>query len=349
MNRKNYSVAVVATMSAGKSTLLNSMIGAEILPSQNEACTAKVYSITDDDNATGFTARTISSNVSGEWQPATRAVLSTFNKSNADKIEICGDLRQIKNMRSGRAVLLYDTPGPNNSQDATHSQITEKIIKESDFCSIICVLNATQLNTDDEFNLLHFISQETKKKNTNSNVLFVLNKVDEFKLSAGESIRAALERCKKHLRDKVGFSNINLVPVSSYLALLIRMMLDTMQPMTREEAEGFFHGKKNKNNKYFRAVLPNDEDFAKEDFLRSKMKFFLRRKRSYASALKFSPEMKRGFLTLKEKQEKKKASNTYILVGERFYSLEDVNAVLLLTGVPLVELYLEKKMKKVSK
>lgn len=349
MNKKNYSVAVVATMSAGKSTLLNSMIGAEILPSQNEACTAKVYSITDDDDATGFTARTITNEVCGEWQPATRAVLSTFNKSNADKIEICGDLRQIKNMRSGRAVLLYDTPGPNNSQDATHSQITEKIIKESDFCSIICVLNATQLNTDDEFNLLHFISQETKKKNTNSNVLFVLNKVDQFKLSAGESIRAALERCKKHLRDKIGFSNITLLPVSSYLALLIRMMIDTMQPMTAEEASGFFHGKKNKNNKFFKAALPNDEDDEKENFLRIKIKSFLRRKRSYASALKFSPEMKRGFLALKEKQEKKKISNSYVLIDDRFYSLEDINTVLLLTGVPLVELYLEKKMKKVSK
>lgn len=349
MDKKNYSVAVVATMSAGKSTLLNSMIGAEILPSQNEACTAKVYSVIDDDNATEFMARCITNDVIGEWQPATRHLLSAFNKSDADKIEICGDLRQIKNMRSGRAVLLYDTPGPNNSQDATHSQITEKIIKESDFCSILCVLNATQLNTDDEFNLLHFISQEIKKKNTNSNVLFVLNKVDQFKLSAGESIRAALERCKKHLRDKVGFSNISLVPVSSYLALLIRMMIDTMQPMTKEEADGLFHGKKNKNNKFFRAVLPNDEDYEKEDFLCSKIKFFLRRKRSYASALKFSPEMKRGFLALKEKMEKKKASNTYILIGERFYSLEDVNMVLLLTGVPLVELYLEKKMKKISK
>ena len=65
--------------------------------------------------------------------------------------------------------------------------------------------------------------------------------------------------------------------------------------------------------------------------------------------MKFSPEMKRGFLALKEKQEKKKISNSYVLIGDRFYSLEDINTVLLLTGVPLVELYLEKKMKKVSK
>ena len=59
--------------------------------------------------------------------------------------------------------------------------------------------------------------------------------------------------------------------------------------------------------------------------------------------------MKRGFLALKEKLEKKKVSNSYILIDDRFYSLEDINTVLLLTGVPLVELYLEKKMKKVSK
>ena len=38
------SYLVVGTMSAGKSTFLNSLIGLEIFPSKNEACTAKVIS-----------------------------------------------------------------------------------------------------------------------------------------------------------------------------------------------------------------------------------------------------------------------------------------------------------------
>ena len=48
---KMYPMLVMATMSSGKSTLINALLGEELLPSKNEACTAKIYSIIDDDNA----------------------------------------------------------------------------------------------------------------------------------------------------------------------------------------------------------------------------------------------------------------------------------------------------------
>lgn len=44
-------MVVMATMSSGKSTLINALLGQQILPSRNEACTAKMYSILDDDQA----------------------------------------------------------------------------------------------------------------------------------------------------------------------------------------------------------------------------------------------------------------------------------------------------------
>ena len=37
---KVFPMAVIATMSSGKSTLINALIGKEILPSANAACTA---------------------------------------------------------------------------------------------------------------------------------------------------------------------------------------------------------------------------------------------------------------------------------------------------------------------
>ncbi|MDO5312490.1 MAG: dynamin family protein [bacterium] len=44
---KTYSVAVVATMSAGKSTLLNAMVGHRLLPARTEAdlfrCGSRCY------------------------------------------------------------------------------------------------------------------------------------------------------------------------------------------------------------------------------------------------------------------------------------------------------------------
>ena len=45
-----YNVAVCATMSAGKSTFINAMLGSDYIPSKNEACTAKITTIRDNDN-----------------------------------------------------------------------------------------------------------------------------------------------------------------------------------------------------------------------------------------------------------------------------------------------------------
>jgi len=43
----HFEVLVMATMSAGKSTLLNAMLGIDLLPSCNEACTSIVYRLED--------------------------------------------------------------------------------------------------------------------------------------------------------------------------------------------------------------------------------------------------------------------------------------------------------------
>ncbi|MTP16204.1 hypothetical protein GMB60_10900, partial [Turicibacter sanguinis] len=45
-----FEVCVVATMSAGKSTLINAMLGANLMPSSCEACTAIITRIKDNDN-----------------------------------------------------------------------------------------------------------------------------------------------------------------------------------------------------------------------------------------------------------------------------------------------------------
>ena len=53
-----FTVAVIATMSSGKSTILNALLGYELLPSKNEACTAKTFKIKDVDGLAQFIGRT---------------------------------------------------------------------------------------------------------------------------------------------------------------------------------------------------------------------------------------------------------------------------------------------------
>ena len=46
---KEKKIGVFATMSAGKSTLINALVGYNLCPSQNQACTAKVLKFTNND------------------------------------------------------------------------------------------------------------------------------------------------------------------------------------------------------------------------------------------------------------------------------------------------------------
>ena len=337
----NYSIAVVATMSAGKSTLLNALLGSKILPSKNEACTAKVYSIEDNDNVKSFMARTIKDGKTGNWEKATLELLKEYNESSADRIEICGDIKQIRNMRSGHAVLLYDTPGPNNSRNKNHSEITKEIIQKSSFCSLLCVLNATQLGTDDEFELLTFIKNEIEKKDTISDVLFVLNKVDIFSVSEGDSIRESLEICKKHLRENIGFSKVTLLPISSQLALLSRLLLNSLTQIRPNEVLNNCGTKASNKIRYFKSTLDEEEQFE----LLYLLKKLHRYKKIYKKSLQFSLPMKRIFKKLNEIQKTNKTEIKKIWLVDRFYSLEEFNEAILLSGVPIIEQYLENKLR----
>ena len=42
-------VIVLATMSSGKSTIINTLLGEDILPNENQACTAKIFKVLDND------------------------------------------------------------------------------------------------------------------------------------------------------------------------------------------------------------------------------------------------------------------------------------------------------------
>ena len=128
---KVFPMAVIATMSSGKSTLINALIGKEILPSANAACTALNYSILDDDRDTkevicvtkkDGNVTVIDENLSEELEKINQDPLVTdvFIRSHVKGV-----------LNTDKALLIIDTPGPNNSADKTHEkrlyQILDKI------------------------------------------------------------------------------------------------------------------------------------------------------------------------------------------------------------------------------
>ncbi|WP_026836126.1 dynamin family protein [Eubacterium xylanophilum] len=218
-----FEVSVIATMSSGKSTLINSILHTEILPSENKACTATVARILDNDDMTSFTIECKDSkgNVVHKKTEAYPDLLREYN--NDEKVtflDIEGDIPAIssENLR----LCLNDTPGPNNSRNENHGRLTKTIIKNTN-AIVLYVMNATAFATKDDYQLLKDISEAMKRegKQSHDRFIFVLNKCDMLDEGKGETVNKALNDVREYLAT-FGINDPILIPTTAYMALQIR-------------------------------------------------------------------------------------------------------------------------------
>lgn len=223
----DFDAYVVATMSSGKSTFINAILGQDLLPAANEATTATIAHIFDDKSqGNDFYGKCFdgNNNLIEQNDSVNLATMETWNADYETKtITLEGDIRAIKENTNVRLVLT-DTPGPNNSQDPEHQRTTLGFIQDSArHPLIIYVLNATQLGTNDDAHLLRLVADTMSKggKQSKDRFLFVVNKMDMFDPERGENIEKALDRVKSYLEEN-GIHDPNLFPVSARMAYLLR-------------------------------------------------------------------------------------------------------------------------------
>lgn len=224
IEKREVSVVVIAPMSAGKSTLINALIGCDLLPSKNKATTATICKIKDIDGKEGFDA--VVKNGKGEKLGSRKNIDKTYieeynNKGNNEDIEILieGDLKNIDS--TDLKLVLVDTPGPNNSRNLRHQEVTLDYIKDKNSNPLILyVLNAQQLETNDDRSFLVEISEFIKQNGSKAKerIIFVLNRIDEFKKSDGD-FNTIIEECKEYLND-LNITNPKIFPLSAQLAKL---------------------------------------------------------------------------------------------------------------------------------
>ena len=118
--------------------------------------------------------------------------------------------------------MLVDTPGPNNAQNQAHKNTTYRAINNDSNNLILYVLNGTQLSTNDDAALLHYVADQIKKggKQVRDRFLFVINKMDQFNPEE-EDIGKATASAKRYLAS-YGIEDPQLFPCSAYTALNIR-------------------------------------------------------------------------------------------------------------------------------
>lgn len=222
-----FNACVVATMSSGKSTLINAMLGCDLLPSANEATTATITRIIDNKALYGrFSARRFDDTGTqiDEAESIDLATMKRWNTmSESRRIDIEGAIMGV-HARERFGFVLTDTPGPNNSRDEKHQRTTLGYIQDQRHNPfILYVLNGTQPGVSDDAMLLQLVARQMANAGLQSKdrFIFIVNKMDEFDPEK-EDVAKAVADARQYL-EKLGIPRPRVFPISAQLARLLRV------------------------------------------------------------------------------------------------------------------------------
>lgn len=220
----DFEVCVVATMSAGKSTLINAMLGKKLLPSKQEACTAIITRIKDTEGTDKWRAEVY--NKDNELiETQENLTCSIMNRFNDDKsvslIKVSGDIPFVS--AEDASLVLIDTPGPNNTRDPEHKKIQSDFLNKSSKALVLYIMEGT-FGSDDDNALLQRVADSMKVggKQSKDRFIFVVNKMDDRKQEDGDTVQT-LERVRAYLKNH-DITNPNLFPAAALPALNIRLI-----------------------------------------------------------------------------------------------------------------------------
>lgn len=247
----DFRIVIVAPMSSGKSTLINAIVGRDLLPAVNQATTAVITEIRDNDQFEDFLVNAddkYGNNVAKN-KKATKKVISELNykkdPNDPEGKEALIHLVQLEgpipNLPSDMLNTVFvDTPGGNNSQNTEHEEMMDEAINDENKSLILYVFNGAQLGTNDSNIILQKIANamqnSTNGKQSRDRFLFVANRMDEFDVSK-EPYEEVIENTILPQLASNGITEPNLFLASAQTAKLIRMVENGEELSETEEED----------------------------------------------------------------------------------------------------------------
>lgn len=215
-NKPLKKVLVVATMSAGKSTIINALIGNKINKVASTVCTNKVRLVYNKQLNEG-----------AMLECTGPRYVYTDNHKIAQHDSVENACVHFQSILGNERLCIIDTPGVNFNGDHSHGEMTRNAVKANDYDVLLFVSNGTQFLTNDEATFLEYVIKTCKKK-----MIFCLNQSDRFN-SDDDSIHETLNIWKTTLI-KNGIQKPDIVTISAQWALLLRLEEQILE-MTKSE------------------------------------------------------------------------------------------------------------------
>lgn len=197
-------VLVIANVSAGKSTLINALVGHSLNKVRTTACKNKIVKLYNKRDSDGVTIK--KANNTYEYYS---------DLENVDSNMFVEAAFPFNSSLSSKSICFIDTPGVNNVEDTYHRTITEETIRRNDYNAVIYVSNAQYFGTTDERALLEYLYENVRKP-----IVFVLNQLDKFKQKEDSIDKMLVDY--DNLLNSIGFKHPVIIPVSAQAALLFK-------------------------------------------------------------------------------------------------------------------------------
>ncbi|MCT7506987.1 dynamin family protein [Aliarcobacter cryaerophilus] len=202
LDNQEYKIAVVANMSSGKSTFINSLFGKEVLPTNNEAVTDSATYIYSKPNiekkaeiffSDGRENIVVTENLEKEIdlyaykderiervEKEKKENLSQYK--NVEKIDLYYPFENLQtSSNEDFSITIIDTPGPNSTGDygQKHKDQTRSVLNEVDMALFIFDYGHIDDNLkSDEQGLWHTIKTRYER-DKNFEIYFLINKIDK--------------------------------------------------------------------------------------------------------------------------------------------------------------------------
>lgn len=244
LQAQKYQVAVVASMSAGKSSFLNAVIGADVLASENAACTVcrtevrhikagetpRLLEYQETQRKPFVIAEGDRGQIRQEFLNRNREIQKNGNVEQTIRFELYHHIEAISQLSAISGFTLVDTAGPNQweSEQFNVNALKKNTLEALRTCNaILFILDYTTCKSKAASELFQEVLANRKEilaDDTIGKVFFILNKVD-LKTEQDPPISELIESLKQELKNSFGFPNPIIYTASSRKGLLAKLIM----------------------------------------------------------------------------------------------------------------------------